>query len=67
MKVVQKTLEKIVLEVTSKEIDDEGFEAIWDKIRKVYTADLYEVYAISFDKNNEDILFIELLYKKLKE
>jgi hypothetical protein len=67
MRVVQKTLEKIVLEVTSKEIEDEGFETIWDKIRKVYTAEDYDVHAISFDKNSEDILFIELLYKKLRE
>lgn len=67
MKVVIKTLEKVVLEVTSKEIDDEGFENIWDKIRKVYTVEAYDVHAISFDKNSEDILFIELLNKKIKE
>ena len=64
---VQKTLEKIVLEVTSKEIEDEGFDAIWDKVRKVYTAENYDVSAIRVSERNEDIIFIELLNKKIKE
>lgn len=67
MRVVQKTLEKIVLEVTSKEIENEGFDSIWDKIRKVYSIELYDVHVISFDKNSEDILFIELLIKTINE
>lgn len=67
MRVVQKTLEKIVLEVTAKEIEDEGFDSIWDKIRKVYSIESYDVHVISFDKNSEDILFIELLIKTINE
>jgi hypothetical protein len=67
MRVVQKTLEKIVLEVTSKEIDDEGFDAIWDKVRKVYSTEHYDVYAIKVSEKNEDIIFIELVNKKTKE
>lgn len=67
MRVVQKTLEKIVLEVTSKEIDDEGFDTIWDKVRKVYSAEDYDIYAIRVSEKNEDIIFIELLNKKIKE
>jgi hypothetical protein len=67
MRMVQKTLEKVVIEVTSKEIEDEGFDVMWDKIRKVYTTEEYDVHSISFDKKSEDILFIELLYKKIKE
>lgn len=67
MKVVQKTLEKIVLEVTSKEIEDEGFDNIWDKIRKVYSAQDYDIYAIKVSDKNENIIFIELLNKKLKD
>lgn len=67
MRVVQKTLEKIVLEVTSKEIEDEGFDTIWDKVRKVYSATDYDIYAIKVSEKNEDIIFIELLNKKIKE
>ena len=67
MRVVQNTLEKIVLEVTSKEIDDEGFDNIWDKVRKVYSAEEYDIYAIKVSEKNEDIIFIELLNKKTKE
>jgi hypothetical protein len=67
MRVVQKTLEKIVLEVTSKEIDDEGFDAIWDKVRKVYSTENYDIYAIRVSEKNEDIIFIELVNKKIKD
>ena len=67
MRVVQKTLEKIVLEVTSKEIEDEGFDSIWDRVRKVYTEENYDISAIRVSERNEDIIFIELLNKKIKE
>lgn len=67
MKVVQKTLEKIVLEVTSKEIDNEGFDSIWDKVRQVYSTKDYDVYAIKVNEKNEDIVFIELINKKNKK
>lgn len=67
MRMVCKTLEKVVLEVTSKEIDSEGFETIWDKVRCVYTEEDYDICTISFDRNNDDILFIELLNKKIKK
>jgi len=66
MRVVQKTLEKIVLEVTSKEIDDEGFDTIWDKVRKVYSAQNYDISAIRASEKNEEIIFIELKNKKIK-
>ena len=64
MKLVQKTLEKIVIEVTSKEIDDEGFDNIWDKVRKVYDTLDYDVYAIRVSEKNEDIIFMELIRNK---
>ena len=67
MRVVQKTLEKIVLEVSSKRIEDDGFDALCDKVRKVYTAENYDVSAIRVSERNEDIIFIELLNKKIKE
>jgi hypothetical protein len=67
MRVVQKTLEKIVLEVTSKEIDDEGFDTIWDKVRKVYSTENYDISAIRVSEKNEDIIFIELINKKIKD
>jgi hypothetical protein len=67
MRVVLKTMERVILEVTSKEIENDGFEAIWDKVRTVYPTCEYDVDSIKFDKDNEDIIFIELLYKKLRE
>ena len=67
MRFVQKTLAKIILEVNSKEIDIEGFDSIWDKVRKVYSENDYDIYAIKASDKNEDIIFIELLNKKIKE
>jgi len=67
MRVVQKTLEKVILEVTSKEIEDEGFDAIWDKVRRVYTTTDYEIKAIKASEKNENIIFIELFNKKLAD
>ena len=67
MRFVQKTLEKIILEVNSKEIDVEGFDNIWDKVRKVYSENDYDIHAIKASDKNEDIIFIELLNRKIKE
>lgn len=64
MKLVQRTLEKIVFSVTSKEIDAKGFDAIWDDIRENYCArGEFDVLSISADKKDNDIYFIELAPK----
>ena len=60
MELVQKTLEKIVISVTSKEIEKKGFDYIWDKVRDAYSVHKFEVLSISADKKNNNIYFIEL-------
>jgi len=60
MELVQKTLEKIVISVTAKEIEKNGFDYIWDKIRDAYSVNKFEVLSISADQKNNDIYFIEL-------
>jgi len=60
MELVQKTLEKIVISVTSKEIEKKGFDFIWDKVRDAYSVNKFEVLSISADKKNNNIYFIEL-------
>ena len=64
MELVQKTLEKIVISITSEEIEENGFDSIWDKIRNKYVIEEFEVILISADKANNDIYFIELESKK---
>jgi hypothetical protein len=43
MKIVEKKMEKVVIEITSEEIDKLGFDRIWDDIRTMYPAKKYEV------------------------
>lgn len=66
MKLVAKTMEKVVIEVTTNEIENKGFEHFWDKIRKTYKTEDYEVDSIGASHDNEQIIFIELSNKKIK-
>jgi hypothetical protein len=64
MELIQKTLEKIVISVTAREIEKKGFDFIWDKVRDAYVVNKFDVLSISADKNNNNIYFIELAPKK---
>ena len=65
MELIQKTIEKIVISVTAKEIEKNGFDFIWDKIREAYAVGKFEIFSIAADKKNNDIYFIELAPKKM--
>ena len=41
MKIISKTLNKIVIEVTSREYSNKGFDRIWDEIREIYPDSFY--------------------------
>ena len=60
MKLVSKTMKKVIIEVHTKELEDNGFDYIWDKIREVYKIEDYEVFTIEKDKENT-LIFIELI------
>lgn len=64
MELIQKTLEKIVISVTAREIDKKGFDFIWDKVRDAYSVSKFDVISIAADKNNNNIYFIELSPRK---
>ena len=64
MQLVQKTLEKIVISVTAREIEKKGFDQIWDKVRDAYSVGKFDVLSIAADKKNNNIYFIELAPKK---
>lgn len=63
MKLVAKTIDKVVIEITTIEIEQNGFEFFWDKIRRTYKAEEYDVYSIGATKEDDKIIFIELTSK----
>ena len=64
MQLIQKTLEKIVISVTAREIEKKGFDYLWDKVRDVYAVNKFDVLSITADQKNNSIYFIELAPKK---
>jgi len=60
MRLVIRTLKKVVIEVTNKEIKEKGFDYIWDKIRNVYKVNDYEIFIIETNQEKQ-ITYIELL------
>lgn len=59
MKLISKSKEKIVIEIHFTEIDNEGFDYLWDKIREVYNVDNYSIFNIEKDKN-QALIYVEL-------
>lgn len=63
MKTIDKTNKKVIVEITSLEIADKGFDALWDEIREVYPEHIYEVEGT--DETFEGkIILITLIKKK---
>ena len=46
MKTVEKTSRRIIIEITLEEISKNGFESLWDEIRDIYPAKIYEVHSV---------------------
>jgi len=67
MKLVSKTIEKVVIELTTYEIENNGFEYCWDKIRRTYKSEDYDVESIRASSSNKNIIFIELISNKTKK
>ena len=67
MRLVAKIMERVVIEVTANEIENKGFEHFWDKIRRTYKVEDYEVDSIGSSHDNEQLVFIELISKKLRK
>ena len=59
MKIIEKKLDKVVLELTKEEIENIGFDKIWDDIRLIYPASKYEV--TESDKNHNGKIIIIIL------
>lgn len=59
MRLILKTMKKVVIEVHLQELENDGFDFLWDKIRTVYKMDKYRVFSIEKTKN-EALLHVEL-------
>jgi hypothetical protein len=65
MRLILKTMEKVVIEVHEKEVADNGFDYLWDKIRDIYKMDKYEIFNIEKDKD-KTLIYIELVPTRQK-
>lgn len=63
MKLINKTYTIITIELTTKEMNDTGFDKIWDEIRESYSASDYDME--SFKEGGDGrFLYVNLRYKK---
>ena len=62
MKAISKTLNRIVIEITSKELDNKGFDDIWDEIREIYPKEIYDTENIK--KTNQGSIITIILVRK---
>jgi hypothetical protein len=67
MELVVKTMEKVVIKLTTPEIEASGFDYFWDKIRNLYKPENYDVHSIGASSEDEELIFIELVSKRIHE
>ena len=60
MKILEKKLDRVVIEITSDEIKKLGFDKIWDDIRTMYPAKKYDVDQTE-ETHNGRIIIITLI------
>lgn len=63
MKLKNKNYNVITIEVTKKELDEVGFDKIWDEIRETYSEKDYEMEKFTTSQDGA-LIFINLKYKK---
>ena len=57
MKLKNKNYNVITIEVTKKELDEVGFDKIWDTIRQKYPENFFDIHIIEHDSNKLCIFF----------
>jgi len=57
---------KVVIEVHTKEVENDGFDYLWDKIRNVYKIDKYAIFNIERDRE-KTLIYVELIPLREKE
>ena len=66
MRLILKSMSKVVIEVHTKEVENDGFDYLWDKIRNVYEVDKYEIFNIEKSKD-KTLIYVELAPLNKKE
>jgi len=56
-KLIYKDLDKIIVEITSSEFEEKGFDLIWDEIRGVYD-NRYKLIEHYYSNDNKIINFV---------
>jgi hypothetical protein len=56
-KLIYKDLDKIIVEITSSEFEEKGFDVIWDEIREVYD-NKYKLIEHYYSNDNKIINFV---------
>jgi hypothetical protein len=59
-KLIYKDLDKIIVEITTVEFNEKGFDVIWDEIREVYK----EEYKLVFHYYSNENKIIKFILKK---
>jgi len=61
MELKERTNKKITIEIPLKDVDKDGFDKIWDKIRNAYKETEYTI-----EKIERKINHLEVILKKIK-
>jgi len=60
---IERTLRTITIEVIKSELDENGFDSVWDEIRYVYGNERYKLKKI-IEKNNRLIIKFQKINQK---
>ena len=53
MKLIEKTVKTVLIEIPIKDINSNGFDKVWDELRGTYSKDIYDISSISIIEEEE--------------
>ncbi len=65
MHLSQRTITHRIIEISRKELNEKGFDKIWDEIRVVYSIDEYEIESI-IENVDSKLIIVSLRLNKYK-
>lgn len=60
---IERTLRTVTVEVIKSELNENGFDAVWDEVRKIYTDKMYKLKKITEQNNRLIIKFHKINHK----
>ena len=57
MKINLKSITKIIISASDEEVEQKGFDKIWDTIRQKYPENFFDIHIIEHDSNKLCIFF----------